>query len=32
VDPDDIVPTPAILDRANPGPLCRRCQKMAGVA
>jgi hypothetical protein len=31
VDPDDIVPTPAILDGANPGPLCRRCQKMAGV-
>ena len=24
IDPDDLVPQPAILDEANPGPLCRR--------
>lgn len=31
-DEDDPKPQPAILDEANPGPLCRRCQKRAGVA
>lgn len=32
VHPDDLVPQPAILDEANPGPLCRRCKQRAGVA
>ena len=33
-DPDDLVPTPAILDAINdhPSGLCRGCQKRAGVA
>lgn len=31
-DEDMPKPSPAILDKANPGPLCRRCQKRAGVA
>ena len=33
-DPDDLVPTPAILDAANdhPSGLCRGCQKKAGIA
>lgn len=30
-DPTDLVPTPAILDDANPADTCRRCQKRAGL-
>ena len=31
-DVDDPRAIPAILDGANPGPLCRKCQRRAGVA
>jgi len=31
-DEDDLKPAPALLDGSDPGPLCRGCQRRAGVA
>lgn len=31
VEPGSSAPEPAILDEANPGPLCRGCQERAGI-